>query len=69
MLELSSSVIKLALPDGSHISIAQDATEEYQVSIRGVRKYGTVELWDGKEVFEFLDGVALANYILQRTNK
>tara|TARA_R100000306_G_C4380331_1_gene143959 strand:- start:5557 stop:5805 length:249 start_codon:yes stop_codon:yes gene_type:complete len=59
------SVIKLSLPNNQVLSIAQNTDEQYQVRVQGNSEQGTVEAWDGKDQIGYLDGVALANYILK----
>jgi Leu/Phe-tRNA-protein transferase len=61
-----NSVIKLSLPNNKVLSIAQNTGEKYQVSLHGNSAHGTVEAWDGEDQIGYLDGVALANYILER---
>mgnify|MGYP003135973954 CR=1 FL=1 len=56
------NVIKLGLPNGGVISLAQGNGFS---PIHGDRKKGTVEAWNGEEVTGFLNAVELANYILE----
>ena len=55
----------MKLPNNKFISIAQDEEEQHPICVQGTIQEGTVEVWDGENQHGYLNGVALANYILK----